>query len=359
MFRAWKRGRAVALFVAVMLAASPAFAQAPPIGQIKKATGSVSVIRGGERLPAKPGAPLYRSDVVETGGDGSVGITLADATTFSTGPSSLLALNEFVFDPGSGRGSLAAEFKRGTLAVVSGGITRANPGAMKIKTPTAVLGVRGTIFGVQVAAAPPRELFVVLPNADGSAGAISIGNTILNQPYFTAEMQNGVAVPVSLSAAEVAAIFADALAAQPAPTATLLSALLAQFPDGGSGLSAAIEQLVETDPTQAAAAVAAAATANPAQQQAIGVGLAAAAVAFANAAAAGGSNAAAAADAQQLILAAMASAPTLTQAGFVAAGGFSQPTTTIGGGGGGAGFGMTTNSNVGRCVSPTGPGGTC
>jgi hypothetical protein len=40
--------------------------------------------------------------------------------------------------------------RRGTLAAVSGDIARSSPGAMKVKTPTAVLGVRGTTFAVQV-----------------------------------------------------------------------------------------------------------------------------------------------------------------------------------------------------------------
>jgi hypothetical protein len=45
---------------------------------------------------------------------------------------------------------MLADMRKGTLAVVSGDITRSTPGAMKIKTPTAVIGVRGTTFAVQV-----------------------------------------------------------------------------------------------------------------------------------------------------------------------------------------------------------------
>jgi len=45
---------------------------------------------------------------------------------------------------------MLADMRRGTLAVVSGDIARSSPGAMKIKTPTAILGVRGTTFAVQV-----------------------------------------------------------------------------------------------------------------------------------------------------------------------------------------------------------------
>src|SRR5436309_1714460 len=61
-----------------------------------------------------------------------------------------------------------------------------------------------------------------------------------------------------------------------------IAAILAQFPNGGPGLSDAIATAVEEDPSLAAAAVAAALTATPAQQQAMGFGLAAAAAFFAN-----------------------------------------------------------------------------
>ena len=125
-------------------------ADAPPIAQVKTATGQVAVLRAGERLPANVGEKLFEKDVIETGPDGAIGITFVDNTVFSTGPNSQLALDEFQFDSSNFRGSMLADMRRGTLAVVSGDITRSSPGAMKIKTPTAVLGVRGTTFAVQV-----------------------------------------------------------------------------------------------------------------------------------------------------------------------------------------------------------------
>jgi hypothetical protein len=68
---------------------------------------------------------------------------------FSTGPNSQIGLDEFRFDPATG-GEMLASMPRGTLSVVSGEITKKSPGALKIMTPTAVLGVRGTTFAVQV-----------------------------------------------------------------------------------------------------------------------------------------------------------------------------------------------------------------
>lgn len=117
---------------------------------MKKVTGEVVIVRSGERLTAKIGDLLFEKDLLETGPNGGIGITFVDNTVFSTGPNSRLALDEFRFDSSNFQGSMQANMQQGTLAVVSGDIPRTSPGAMKIKTPTAILAVRGTTFAVQV-----------------------------------------------------------------------------------------------------------------------------------------------------------------------------------------------------------------
>lgn len=136
--------------LALALSVAPQAAEAPPIAQVKKVTGEVVIVRSGERLTAKIGDLLFEKDLLETGANGGIGITFVDNTVFSTGPNSRLALDEFRFDTDNFQGSMQADMQQGTLAVVSGDIPRASPGAMKIKTPTAVLAVRGTTFAVQV-----------------------------------------------------------------------------------------------------------------------------------------------------------------------------------------------------------------
>jgi hypothetical protein len=141
--------------VGATLGAVSSAAEAPPtaqkpIAQIKKVTGQAAVLRSGERRPAIVGNMLFVQDVIETGSDGGIGITFIDNTVFSAGPSSQIALAEFQFDSNDFRGAMLADMRQGTLAVVSGDIARSTPGAMKIKTPTAILGVRGTTFAVQV-----------------------------------------------------------------------------------------------------------------------------------------------------------------------------------------------------------------
>jgi hypothetical protein len=140
-------------FGALLLAVSaviPARAEAPHIAQVKTVRGDVFIVRGGERVPAKLGDLLYQSDVVTTGPGGAIGFTFIDNTVFSAGPDSEIALEQFRFDSSNFSGEMLADMRKGSLTVVSGDITRSTPGAMKIKTPTSILGVRGTTFAVKV-----------------------------------------------------------------------------------------------------------------------------------------------------------------------------------------------------------------
>ncbi len=123
-------------------------AGAADIGQIKVARGQVTIERGGAALPAQVGARLQEGDVVKTGADGSVGITMNDDSLLSAGPGSVLALDRFAFDPPTQRGRFDTSLNKGTLAVVSGRIAKQSPDAMSVRTPAAVLGVRGTTFAV-------------------------------------------------------------------------------------------------------------------------------------------------------------------------------------------------------------------
>ena len=120
------------------------------VGQIKVATGQVFVDRKGQSLPGRVGLALETDDVLRTGADGSVGITMRDNSLLSAGPNSILSLERFEFDPTTSDGRFDARLQRGTLAVVSGRIAKKTPQAMTVKTPSAVLGVRGTEFVVSV-----------------------------------------------------------------------------------------------------------------------------------------------------------------------------------------------------------------
>lgn len=134
---------------ALMLGALAAHALAAEVGSVKVARGAAHVERGGQTAPAAVGARIQAADVIVTGPDGSVGITFADGSLLSVGPDTVLAIDQFVFDPTTHAGALETTLRRGTLSVVSGKIAAQRPEAMKVRTPAAVLGVRGTEFLVR------------------------------------------------------------------------------------------------------------------------------------------------------------------------------------------------------------------
>jgi hypothetical protein len=125
-----------------------AVASAAEIGQVKIVRGNVTIERQGKPLPATVGARLQAADVVRTGADGSVGITMDDDSLLSAGPNSELSLDRYAFDATTNQGRLDTSLNKGTMAVISGRIAKQSPDAMTVRTPTAILGVRGTEFVV-------------------------------------------------------------------------------------------------------------------------------------------------------------------------------------------------------------------
>jgi hypothetical protein len=172
------RAHAIAVLVAgVMLSASvvapgPARAEGSPprpsageletasIGKVVMATGSVTIEHasavvvqanipaGGGVGPTKIGDLVYRGDVVQTGADGKVGITFTDGTAFNLSSNARMVLNEFVYDPNGTSNSTLISLTKGTFTFIAGKV--AKTGDMKIDTPVATMGIRGTTPHVEI-----------------------------------------------------------------------------------------------------------------------------------------------------------------------------------------------------------------
>jgi hypothetical protein len=138
-------GRGLLAFVWLCIAT---LASAEEIGQIKIAKGQVAIEREGKTLSGSVGVRVQTSDVIKTGADSSVGITMDDDSLLSAGPNSVLSLDRYSFDRTTNKGRFDASLNKGTLAVISGRIAKQSPDAMTVRTPTAILGVRGTEFAV-------------------------------------------------------------------------------------------------------------------------------------------------------------------------------------------------------------------
>jgi hypothetical protein len=128
------------------------------IGKVVAATGSVTIehvnaVVVQANVPSqadqtKVGDLVYQGDVVRTGADGRVSINFTDGTSFNLSNNANMALNEFVYDPNGKSNSTLFNLSKGTFTFVAGKI--AKTGDMKIDTPVATMGIRGTTPHVEI-----------------------------------------------------------------------------------------------------------------------------------------------------------------------------------------------------------------
>ena len=135
----------------VVAAATPAVAQQPSAaGRIKVVSGSAFIVRDSKLVPAKVGQEVYAADGLRTGADGRIGVTLKDDTRISLGPSSEVRLERFAYAAADGSLGLVLKIVRGVAAYVSGRIAKLSPDSIRLETPTAIVGVRGTSLAIRV-----------------------------------------------------------------------------------------------------------------------------------------------------------------------------------------------------------------
>jgi hypothetical protein len=93
---------------------------------------------------------VFETDGLRTGADGRVGVTLKDDTRVSLGPNSEARIDRFVYAPAEGRLGFVFNIVRGVAAYVSGQIAKLAPDSIRLETPAAIVGVRGTSLAVRV-----------------------------------------------------------------------------------------------------------------------------------------------------------------------------------------------------------------
>jgi hypothetical protein len=145
--------RCSAIVLGLALAAVPAAVGAQPesaaAGRIKIADGEVFIVRAGATIPAQSGQSVFEADTLRTGADGRLGLTLKDDTRLSLGPSSEIRLDRFAFAPAEGRLGFVLNVVRGMAAYVSGRIAKLAPDSVRLETPAAIVGVRGTTMVIR------------------------------------------------------------------------------------------------------------------------------------------------------------------------------------------------------------------
>jgi len=189
--------------------AEPSMGQAA-IGIVDRLEGVVLVTRAsGEREELRVGDRVFQGDVLETSDDGAIGIVLADETTFSMGPSGRMLLDEMIYDPSAGEGSLHFTAVRGVFTFVTGQIAKTNPDAMTVDTPVATIGIRGTQFGLDINEIG-RALVVMMEEAGGVVGELIVrteaGVAVLNIAGHSTTVASLTAAPAPITTIQDAAL---------------------------------------------------------------------------------------------------------------------------------------------------------
>src|ERR1700719_449496 len=164
-------------------------AAAQVIGHVTKLSGTATCVRNGVAIILNNGDNVEKGDVVQSGSDSTLGITFIDGTVFGLSSNARMVLNEMVYDAGGSSNSTLFSLVAGTISFVAG--ETAKHGDMKIDTPVATMGIRGTAvlveidFNVPGQGGAPDAKFQVLVEPDGTTGSYILFDKTTLTPIAT------------------------------------------------------------------------------------------------------------------------------------------------------------------------------
>jgi hypothetical protein len=137
---------AVTTLAVGMIGSTAAYAQ-ESVGNAQIVQRQVQGDLSGSIRVVKPGDKVFRDEVIKTSTDSSAKLNLVDLSSLSVGPSSSVKLDEFVYRGSGNSGSIVINATKGAFRFVTGS---ADHKSYEINTPTATIGVRGTVFDVLI-----------------------------------------------------------------------------------------------------------------------------------------------------------------------------------------------------------------
>ncbi|MBY0382325.1 MAG: VCBS domain-containing protein [Xanthobacteraceae bacterium] len=157
--------------------AAPAAGQV--IGHVLKLSGGASVIRNGVTVELGIGDAVMKGDVVQTGSNSSIGMTFIDGSAFGMTSNARMVLNDMVYSETGSANSSLISLVQGTITFVAG--QTAKNGNMKVETPVATMGIRGTAVLVEIDSNDGPTKFSVLVEPDGHTGSYNLYNKITGE----------------------------------------------------------------------------------------------------------------------------------------------------------------------------------
>lgn len=184
-------------------ASADAQALEEPIGNVATVVGNATVTRNDAATPLKVKDEIYLNDVLQTSAKSSLGITFNDATTFNLTANAKITIDNFVYEEGGKKNAALFEVAKGTVAFVAASVART--GDMKIATPTATLGIRGTSGVVEVpegvsATSRNNVAIKLYPDADGKVGQIEVNDRAGLRLGFLSQGASGFTIRAGIGA---------------------------------------------------------------------------------------------------------------------------------------------------------------
>lgn len=142
------------------------------VGHVAKMTGSASIVRNGVAVDVQVGDTIYQSDVVQTGSRSTLGLVLNDGTAFNLSANARMMLNDLTFDANSTSNSSFVTLVEGAASFVAGQV--AKTGDMKVATPSAVIGIRGTAVKLDISSADGKVDISVIDQQDGQVHSVQV-----------------------------------------------------------------------------------------------------------------------------------------------------------------------------------------
>jgi VCBS repeat-containing protein len=153
------------------------------IGTVVKLTGSATAIRNGVAVELNIGDKVHKGDVVQSGSDSALGISFIDGTAFSLSSNARMVLNDMVYDPNGSANSSLLSLVQGTISFVAG--DTAKDGNMRVETPVATMGIRGTAVLVEISADNGPTKFSILVEPGGRSGSYTLTDKLTGLPIRT------------------------------------------------------------------------------------------------------------------------------------------------------------------------------
>lgn len=135
--------------VGVFVLAGAAHAAGESVATFNNVSGDIGIARNGTTMNAVSGSTLFVSDRIVSGAGSSAGIVFKDGTQLTLGPSTDIQVRDYAFEPKQAKFEFFVYLARGAAVYSSGMIAKLSPESVKVATPTATIGVRGTRFIIE------------------------------------------------------------------------------------------------------------------------------------------------------------------------------------------------------------------